>query len=106
MRDSGAIDQASLLAVRAAAQHKLDLHELRKLEVRDLITLLKSLHAANADDLVIKLGDYAVSCAWRGTRDDVETMQAVLQAAGAYTAARKLAEDRRYSYLQLNAAGA
>ena len=34
------IDQASLLGLRAATQQELDLRELRKLEVRDLVTLL------------------------------------------------------------------
>jgi hypothetical protein len=106
MRDSGAIEQAGMLAMRAAAQRKLELHELRKLEVRDLVSLLKILNITNANDLVIKLADDAVSCAWRGTRDDVETLQAVLRAAGAHFAARKLAEDRRHRYLHPNGSDA
>jgi hypothetical protein len=93
MREAGAIDQTGKLARRAAAAGRLSLDDFRRLEPEALVSLLRNLYMAGASDLVRRLAADAASCAWRGTKQDVESIISVLTAAGREDQADKLSRE-------------
>jgi hypothetical protein len=69
------------------------LENLKRLEPEALVSLLRNLYMVGAKDLVRRMAEDAVSCAWRGTKKDVENMMSVLAAAGREDQADKLSRE-------------
>jgi hypothetical protein len=93
MREVGAMEEGGRLAHRASTAGRLSRDDLRRLEPEALVHLLRNLHAVGADDLVRWMAEDAVSCAWRGTKNDVQDIIHVLNIAGREDQATKLARE-------------